>query len=396
MNIPFWLDGTAAPLPQLDYLPYGTRSLRIEVRTNRPMPALRLRPHHRLPEESANGIFRGFEDGGTTFQLSWGGGHEAGPCARTEDRFGAFEVSAAVPAGHQQIIIFNLSHMGEALPETVVLTLEAFEEATGQVHAQLPITLRRPANLPASIGRLTRAAHGREWQLQAGTHLPRYESRWWPEQAVSYTAAPTSLPLRVVHDAEAAVLNVYWGETLTAVIEDHTTPSVLETKGVQCDLFSFSESYIGLRVWFFWLDVNMGHGFFIGRHEVPDAERFDLLIRLWDGKVGLACTDLHWRESWGVCEKTPQRATLGLTREAKIKLVQTGLEKMWSKWQGEGKQAAVPSYNPLGYIQRRAKLEARNTKFVVRAHGTEAHIPLLADLLADTDSFFSSDVRLGG
>ena len=393
MNILFQLDASAPPTPtEMDYLPYGTRSVRVVVQTARPFPPLRLRPRHILPTDTANGIFRGFADGETALQLSWGGGHETGPCVQTVDKWGAFETCAPVVAGHRQTIIFNLTHLGPALPPMAVLTLEAFEDTTGRVVAQLPITLRRPAQLPSSIAQLPHISPT-QWQYQAGTHLPVYESRWWPDAAVRYTAAPAHLPLRAELDQKTAVLNFFWNQSLIASIDDRTRPSILAPETALCELFSFSEAYIALRVWFFWLDVNMGHGFFIGRHEVPDAERFDFLIRLSDGKVGLACTDLHWRESWGISANTPQRATIGLSREAKATLVRTGLTKLWDKlW---GKNEPTPqAYNPLGYIQRRAKLEARNTRFVVRAHGTEAHVPILTDLLADTESFFSSDVRL--
>lgn len=394
MTIEFWLDNSAAPPASMEYLPHGTRSLRVRVRTRTPLPAMRLRPRHTTAEDTAHGIFRGFEDGGTQFQLSWGGGQEDGPPARSEDKLGAFEQPAGLNPEHTPTIVFNLTHIGRDLPETAVLTLEAFEVETGVVRATLPVTLRRPAALPPALACMPLAQNGR-WNFQAGSHLPVYETRWWPAETVTYTAAPATLPLSVQYDAATTSLQVQWNAAVIAIIEDHTTPSILNTDAVRCELFVFSESYVALRIWFFWLDVNIGHGFFIGRHEVPDAERFDLLIRLSDGTVGLACTDLHWRESWGVSTQSPQRATLGLSREAKVRLAQEGLKKIWDKvWDTKSAVAPAP-YNPLGYIQRRAKLEARNTRFAVRATGTEAHIPMLQDLLSDSESMFSSDVRLG-
>ncbi|MCZ7669031.1 MAG: hypothetical protein M5U34_18485 [Chloroflexi bacterium] len=63
----------------------------------------------------------------------------------------------------------------------------------------------------------------------------------------------------------------------------------------------------------------------MGRHEVPDAERFDLLLRPGDGLVTLACTDLHWREMWGQTIAPPLEATVGLNWRQKAVL---GKEKI--------------------------------------------------------------------
>ncbi|MCZ7669026.1 MAG: hypothetical protein M5U34_18460 [Chloroflexi bacterium] len=53
-------------------------------------------------------------------------------------------------------LYFNLHHVGPDLPATATLTLEAFDEASGQVVAVLPIRLERAATLPTDIARLQR------------------------------------------------------------------------------------------------------------------------------------------------------------------------------------------------------------------------------------------------
>jgi hypothetical protein len=158
---------------------------------------------------------------------------------------------------------------------------------------------------------------------------------------------------------------------------------------------------VALRIWFFWLDKNIGKAFFVGRHEVPDAERFDMLIRRQDGATTLACTDLHWRETWGrVTRGEPLKATLGLSREAKIKLAEGAMSKMWRVWQRAEDVDHKRPYNPLPYIERMAATLGQEAVGTVRAKGTEAHLPALQNVeTTDEDGrpprMTSSDVRLG-
>jgi hypothetical protein len=160
-------------------------------------------------------------------------------------------------------------------------------------------------------------------------------------------------------------------------------------------LFDFDEWHVALRIWFFWLDANIGDGFFIGRHEVPDAERFDLLIRKKDGVVTLACTDLHWREVWGQVVGGPLQATLGMSRETKLKLAQEKLNELWSVWEEGEEQHYDGIYNPTeDYIPRMARRFGQ--MIVVKKKGTEAHLPMLHNVTqTDPSRWTSSDVRLG-
>jgi hypothetical protein len=194
-------------------------------------------------------------------------------------------------------------------------------------------------------------------------------------------------------------LRVFWGERETAVITDHTNPTILDDHAIYFDLSQFDEWHLALRIWFFWLDKNIGSGFFIGRHEVPDAERFDLLIRKKDGQVTLACTDLHWREMWGqINQGETMRATLGLNFETKTKLAEEELSKVLNIWQKEKGQDYIDPYNPIEYISRLAM--GLGQERVVRGKGTEAHIPTIHNMTQVREPnrpsrMTSSDVRLG-
>lgn len=402
MSIEFRLDQELPQKGALVYLPHGTRSLRMRVHTEKALPPLRIRPLNHRPADQPKGLFCGYEDCATAvsanFELSWGGGHEAGPPAKSKDKFKAFEEVTPLEPGDFQVIIMNLTHTGAELPASETLTLVAVLDADpDEIVARLVITLQLPAALPTQLQRMVQSAPG-VWSPTAGSHLPQYDTRWWPSEEVIYTAVAPP-PLTVRQDTATTSLHVYWHEQLIAHIADHTKPSILTDGGlVRVDLFNFDDYYYALRLWFFWLNIHIGHGFFIGRHEVPDVERFDLLIKKKDGLVTLACADLHWRESWGLATEMPVRGTLGLARETKIKLAEEKLGGLWAKVWGDKTEATVPetAYNPLGYVARLAKREATtSTPLVERAKGTEAHIPMWHNVETDNPRLTSSDVRLG-
>ena len=156
-----------------------------------------------------------------------------------------------------------------------------------------------------------------------------------------------------------------------------------------------------LRIWFFWVDKYVGGGFFVGRHEVPDAERFDMIIRRKDGRVLLAGTDLHWREVWAhVLPTKILRATLGMPRDTAIKLAKEKWSETWNEIWGkalhraEVDTASEHPNNPVDpYVRRLAEREATVT---LKAGGTEAHIPTLHNVEQRRPPVMtSSDVRLG-
>ncbi|MCB9423065.1 MAG: hypothetical protein H6667_24915 [Ardenticatenaceae bacterium] len=379
---------------KLVYRPWGTRTLKLSVSTGSVTPALRIRPSTIHPDDDANNIFRAYADDSDAFIISWGGGHEPGPCLKSKDVLHAFEQCTEMQPGDSSMIFFNVRHVGPDLPETATVTIEAYNEESGDVFAALPVTLQKPAAYPASAVRLLEASPN-VWQPQ-GDMLAQYDPRWWPKD-VAYVAAG-DLPLAVVR--QEASLSVQWQGKETATITDDTKPSILDMDGVAFELFYFDEWHVALRVWFFWLDANVGGGFFIGRHEVPDAERFDMLIRRADGYVTLACTDLHWREVWGEATSSPLRATLGLSRETKLKLAEEELGKLWGTWKGDKQLEHDRVYNPMRFIERLAEERGKEQAGVQRAKGTEAHLPMLHNVEQRFEEgkpprMTSSDVRLG-
>jgi hypothetical protein len=358
-----------------DYRPWGTRSLKIRISTTQDKGPLRLRWANANRQDNLACVFVGPNN---AFTISWGGGHDADVPVRTQDKMGMFEdIEPVLAVADPNFVYFNVTHDGETLPESVPLTLEAYPDGGGTAVATLTLDLHKPDNLPQNVIRLVPATAGQRWETSAGDSLPLYDCRWWPARTVSYEKA-VQPSLAVQRDGNQ--LWVQWAGQTVARVVDQTRPSILDQPGdIKFELFQFitpAREYLALRVWFFWL--NQAIQVFalggLGRHEVPDAERFDLLLRKKDGLVTLACTDLHWREMWGQTIAPPLVATIGLNWQQKTELGQEKLGNVFKKAAKDGRR----DYNPIGYIERLAEdLAQDDGELTLRAKGTEAHVPML-------------------
>lgn len=408
--IPFELDKRSEqPVQQLVYRPWGTRTLKLKLQSQVDLPALTIRPRRILPEEQAMGIYQAYADDQNAFRITWGGGHESGLNARSKDVLGAFESSAPLKANESSYIYFAVTHTGAQLPDSASVTINAYENASGnglrtEAAASLPVRLLLPDHMPP-VDHIIRMVPGEQadtWIASPGRYLPVYDSRWWPAPQVTYQ--PCECPPLLIRIDQGKLL-VGWGEqgNTIAVVEDFTQPpALLLGESVAFELFAFDNWSIALRVWFMWVDKYVGGGAFLVRHEIPDAERFDMIIRRKDGRVLLACTDLHWREVWArVLPAKILRATLGMPRETALKLAMEKWSETWNQiWaaparlMGKVQEEIEGINNPVEpYIRR---LAAREATVTLKASGMEAHIPTLHNVEQRRPSVMtSSDVRQG-
>jgi hypothetical protein len=412
---------------RLTYRPFGITTLKLKITSQtKDQPALRLRVRRQTTADLNHGTFRGYPDDTDALMVSWGGGHEPGPCVKPKDFLHFREDPVPLPQGEESYIYFNLTHIKpDDLPETAVLTLEAYNPDNNTVTSTLTITLHKPTPIPNAL-RLVQPIPGQSdgWHIQDGSHLQNYDPRWWPE-GVTYTADSQPLPLIIRRTDNR--LDLYWAQTADpfAIVTDNTDPSLLAPgqhqrqyqNAVLFDLFNFDNNHIALRIWFYWLNKQIGGKNFIGRHEVPDAERFDFIIRKDNGTAVFVCTDLHWSEMWGEVAQSPLQVSLGLSREkilAEInKKARDAAGNAWeapARWLGLKKDSRQPIpdaqsfHNPINFIRTRAaaryKKESLNQ---VRDKGSEAHVPQMHGVIEYHRSRFdptkrnqmvSNDVRL--
>ena len=406
--IVFDLDQGIGQITSLVYRPWGVRTLKMKVTTAKGQPAFRLKPKNMRAEDVAAGIIKAPADNSDAFLVSWGGGHEEGPCLKSKDKFKAFEECVPLESGDLSFIFFNVAHLGPELPDDATVTLMAYDAETKAEAATITIALQKPSQMPAADDIMRLVEQDGRYVFNGGSYLPEYDCRWWPSADVPYVQQTENYPLSIVPEGDT--LLVKWGDKdePIAKIIDHTK-SVLQTDkvGKYFEVFAFDKWSIVLRSTFSWLDLNVSDGTtvgMIGRHEIPDAERFDMIIRREDGEILLACTDLHWREMWSMTlPKTTLEATLGLGPESKKELAKEQLTAIGGKITNifkENEDKEVPEtvpYNPVEKdIRKRAEREAT---IRVRAKGTEAHLPMLHNVAKPDKQtakrLASSDVRRG-
>jgi len=394
---------------QLDYLPCGVRTLKVEV-TGDHKGKLRLRPKRlsRVPGEKL-----AHEDDGDPpqFVVSWGGGHED-----------YYELDYP----KKRLVHFLVHHVGEGVGDHR-LTIEATDE-TGQ-DASLPVTLTYPrtGGVPWPKDQLVKP----RWQEVGGgldgacdielrgDYAPRYLSRWWPQNRILYSYDKKPPRVRLHYRRLAAGnngdLTVYASrpghdeEVPLAEIRGSIGYPLYDMRQVVPELYRFGPQTWVLRVWFFWLDKEISpqdlsrywqreddelelarqgiasteEGGLAERrwhelHEIPDAERIDIVFND-DLQPLYAATDLHWRELWGqYAPETPGDPVQVQIMNTQAKELAKNWQEMWKVVDGWGKiilsrfARNKPPYRP--HLEVMAELEGKGL-LAADPIGMESHSP---------------------
>lgn len=300
------------------YLPYGTRTLRIAVTNKTDQPQkMWLRPE-RTPVEFPATLVHGYGDNGQDLWIHWAGGDEIGACVKTDEkkplRDRSFKFWEVIPVdvkrGETCPTFVNVTHStGDVKPHQV--TLRAFTMDNG-THKPLDSTLTIQLDAPKVGDRTVSDPVRGVWDSSGvylnfhGTQLPDYVSRWWSSGQMTYRDAgdlPRRLTLHLKDDQLKLKLDAAPDGsegTILATVKDHDWEpgqDVHRLRPTIPELFHFCDQrYYVVRLWFLWLDKRIGP-----KHEVPDAERIDVLfdVNLKPEPVPAMGTDFHYRETWG-------------------------------------------------------------------------------------------------
>jgi len=257
-----------------------------------------------------------------------------------------------------------------------------------------------------------------------GTFTPRYVPRWWPRNKVEYTYDQPPPPVRLRHDRRVddanGALTVYasrpgdGNEKQIAVIRGSIGYPLYDMRQVLPELYRFGPQTWALRVWFFWLDLDISRGD-LGRywgrnpeeleqawrgitekaagglvernwykeHEIPDAERVDIVFNASLQPL-YAAIDLHWRETWG--EYEPEH----YGDPVQVQIMNTKLKKLARNWQetqevAEGWAAIIrsrfagnqPPYKPHEEVMKELRGEGVLAGDPI---GMQSHTPALFNI----------------
>ena len=414
----------------VDYLPFGTRVLKIRV-VNTAGPTdvpLVLRPANMPSPDQNAGRFAGHADDCPDIWITWGGGHELGPCAHGSD-IGWQETCAPLERGSSSYAYLHVTHRPDTSPvdlSDAAFTLLAMPQPAGEPVGRLKINLCVPRGCSAHD------AIRPVWRPDAdggrigfyGSQIPTYLSRWWPEHRIYYSDTPApdlsigyqpvSEPadwpwLRLWQAAGVALLgepgqvDVRLGDQPIMTISGNVEPALFRDRWMLPEVYRFySSRYMVLRLWFFWLDTHLDavrHQV----HEIPDIERFDVLIDLEKRQALYACTDLHWREMWGTVRRQPITSHVGLSAGQLLRLLGQRIEDeffdlmmIWDGTEGVVRNPAVHLCEELtAHAECDHRVLAPEEEIVKRGAGLFAkHSPYFDDETVKLDGRLTSgDVR---
>jgi hypothetical protein len=373
------VDDQGTPIPDLEYLPWGTRSLKLKVSGQHPGTM------YILPEPPVQDQDR-FEFITGDVHVSWGGGWEPG-----------FQIKNLQPDA-PVYAFFNLTHQGNSAADLYTLRLAAYDKEDMQHPVgQTKIPLRRPRRYDPGNMTLVRfkwEKTGLVWEPpsppdSSRLHVPEYVARWWPTRAISYldtsyarVTPPPSIHLHCIRNAKSRDLKieVRAGNTKhLATFQGDIAFPLVDYKRIHADLYAI-EKHWALRVWFFWLDEVFPKRYldtlspdqrqalhdWKKTQEIPDAERVDLIFdRDRDLKLRFLATDTHWRELWGVPDDTQPAPTITIGARSFLHATLNGFPELGALLAGKGNPLSkIKNRLSWGRAKGRGAFEGKHTPFI--------------------------------
>ncbi|MHA1786412.1 MAG: DUF4332 domain-containing protein [Candidatus Helarchaeota archaeon] len=321
----------------VEYLPFlGVTTIRLRLVVNEKIDEVIIRPMFTpdlfSPNVEWNYYVCGMNNENADFDLrkgfmvNYGGGEMAG-----------FVVRKPPPESY---VFFFLRHHDKSLGELkdFSITFGALEEVSKmglKVHSQITIKLKYPEDILPPDGRPMpdlndplcpihanydydyfdlRSRRNIEYReiLFKGNMIPDYYPRWIPQRKIKYSPVqhPEKISNIVIRSYQSGDLRMYYkiegklheighlkGSLTPAVFHD---PMLMTT----AEIFRFySDDFVAVRVWFWWIDLRINTRIRRNNHEMPDFERVDFIIDLRnptkDGNIiPIFATDVHWKEFW--------------------------------------------------------------------------------------------------
>lgn len=377
----------------VDYHPFGVKVLKLGVRRRKSvendLPPLWIRPEgYQTPDLDSQPHAFGRADDDEDLWVAWGAGDEAGFAVNLADKNVFEKESAPITDDTLYHIYLHLIHR-PADPLTHQLNNKTLTvvaaDAKGDIYGKLTVQLTTPQNSPNPVrtswawnqdndaSTLTFQGVG-----DAAAQLPRLVARWWPSQKIVYEdvdakTAEFLSQLKIIYkrqaDADRGQLTCFHGDLVIADIAGDIRLPIHDQRLCAVDLFRFPDDHhIVIRVWFYWLHLtfstdeltafapaehlsawqaqagqlkaNLDSGSIPWhiREEVPDLERFDLILDPDNLRLQYVGSDAHWKEFWAEVDK-------GETLQARIATKRDIPAVVWQNW--EIHKSEKPIYNPL-------------------------------------------------
>ncbi|NOZ06643.1 MAG: hypothetical protein GXP41_09895 [Chloroflexi bacterium] len=407
------------------YLPYGAKTMKLVVLPgDDQLPdSITFRPAQRHADQN---LVIGYPDGDRRdLWVVWGGGKTDGQRVQLDK--------------DERYVYFDIIHREPGIPASRDLTIVGMDAGSGQEVLRQTFRIVKPGDGEKKWGHFS-------WQPLDGNHselrfsgkvVPEYISRWWPTRGVTYRPLPKKsrrafekLRLnytRLLEGHSFGRVSVFWGDSAPPLmqVDGRLEVSLHDARLFSAELYHLAgDRFYVLRLWFRWLYKHFSAEDLLTylpqesqtegrrkqaladalhlngllkralREEIPDAERFDVVLDVENGQVRYVGTDLHWQELWGPApEQRPVQARIlpfGLQNLAYT--VVTGLQaKSDSAGRDEFFSPAevIRKWATQGFPGQRGLGEARVIKFPLPF---QAHVPKY-DGVRFLDTLISGNVR---
>lgn len=347
----------------IDYQPFGVKVLKLRIQRNqatRPTlgpvwihPKGYVRPDADSKDPAAWRVY-GTAQNDPNLWVAWGAGDERGFCVKTQDRFKVDKVPMPLDDDKAYMIYLHLIHRPpdpfahDLAPKTLIVQATGEQ---GQVYGETSVTLNPPEQAPNPL----RADW--KWDLDAGVstitlrgaegkpaQLPLYFSRWWPVHRLSYVPVDAATEkflqdfkityYRQDNGQDRGRVQAWLGKTLLAEFKGDLALPLHDYRLGSVELLRFlDDRHLVVRLWFYWVHLGFSADQLLTfvpparredwraearrvqdslkslilpwrvRDEVPDVERFDLVLDPQKLDIKYVGTDTHWQEFWALVNK---------------------------------------------------------------------------------------------
>jgi len=295
---------------KVKYIPFSISTIKLAIRNEEYLDVdILIKPTQFQNNEDFCG---GFDDEKRGLRIIWGGGQENGLQAIVKGNDKKYLFLFVFPIDNFELLDYNLTLQ-------VKKTIVASNQSNMIEEIIIKLSPIQNVQLIENIAHQKIRNNFETAKITfVGNLVGSYYPRWYPElfNLIANTNNYYQLDSTISNisfnlfkksqgsDKDRIILN--FKENEIAIVEGD-----MDGANYHIDLFKFNNTFI-IRIWFLWIskkqfrDKNnleplqrdvQTRGIF-DNPELPDFERFDIIVSSSNGNILAVCTDFHWQEYW--------------------------------------------------------------------------------------------------
>lgn len=254
----------------------------------------------------------GFDDDNKGLKIIWGGGEENGVTTRVKGKEGKYAYFFVFPRDNFRLLDYNLTLQ-------VNKTTVGFNGESTSEELKIKLYPIQKVQLIDDIVHQKKERNSQGTTITfEGNLVGNYYPRWYPEHCSLFNDSKNYYQLdnfisnislktfKKLEGQERDTIFLYFKQRKVGTIEGD-----MEGASYHIDVFKFNNAFI-IRIWFLWiskkqfreaknlepLEIEAEERGIFDNPELPDFERFDIVISPSNGIILSICTDFHWQEYW--------------------------------------------------------------------------------------------------